>query len=140
MISPKRERDDADVVASQAQRGHADQHAGGRRRDDREHEDDQEVQMDAGAAAGVGPERRSEVRGHVRADREERHVPQVEQPGEAHDGVQAQRHDHVRRRQDHVVQRAAALADEERQDGGEAEARGGQHAPRAHPSDVLRRR
>ena len=75
--------------------------------------------------AGVGPERGSEVRGDVRADREERHVAEVEQPGEAHDDVQAQRHDHVGRRQDHVVQRAAARAEEERQDGGEAEARGG---------------
>ena len=44
----ERERDDADVVAAQAQRRHADQHAGDRRRDDREHEDDQEVEVDAG--------------------------------------------------------------------------------------------
>ena len=80
-------------------------------------------ERDAGAVRGVGPERGSEVRGDVRTDREERHVPQVEQPGEAHDDVQAQRHDHVGRRQDHVVHRAAALAEEERQDGGEAEGR-----------------
>ena len=61
-------------------------------------------ERDAGAAGGVGPERRSEVRGDVRADREERHVAEVEQPGEADDDVQAQRHDHVGRREDHVVQ------------------------------------
>ena len=132
----ERERDDADIVAAQAQRRHPDQHAGDRRRDDREHEDDQEVEVDsghtggrladeerdAGAVRGVGPERGSEVRGDVRADREERHVAQVKQPGEAHDDVQAQRHDHVGRRQDQVFHRAAALAKEERQDGGEAEA------------------
>jgi hypothetical protein len=67
----------------------------------------------------------------VRTDREERHVPEIEQPGEAHDDVQAQRHDHVGRSQDHEVQRAAALAEEERQDGGEAEACGGERAPRS---------
>jgi hypothetical protein len=141
----KGERDDADIGAPQAQRRHPDQHAGGRRRDDREHENDQEVEVDAGhaggrladeerdagAVRGVGPERGPEVRGDVCTDREERHVPQVKQPGEAHDGVQAQRHDHVGRRQDHVFQCPAAFADEERQDGGEAEAGGGEHAPRS---------
>ena len=97
----ERQRDDADVVAAQAQRRHPDQDSGGRRRDDREHENDHEVEVDhgragdrfadeerdAGAARGVGPERGSEIRGDMRADREERHVAEVEQPGEAHDDV-----------------------------------------------------
>ena len=48
-------------------------------------------------------ERRAEVRGDVGADREERHVAEVEQPGEADDDVQAERHDHVGRGQDHVA-------------------------------------
>jgi hypothetical protein len=74
-------------------------------------------ERDAVAARRVGPVGGSEVRGDVRADREERHIPQVEQPREAHHGIQAQRHDHVGRRQDHEVERAAALAEEERQDG-----------------------
>jgi hypothetical protein len=152
-------RDDADVVAAQAQRRHPDQHAGDRGREDREHEDDQEVEVDAGQAGGrladeerdaravrgVSPEPGSEVRGDVRAYREEGHIPQVQQPGEAHHDVQAQRHDHVGSCQDQVVHCDARLAEEERQDGGEAQACGGEHASHsrlglAHLAELRRRR
>ena len=57
----ERERDDADVVAAQAQRRHPDQHAGERRRDDREHEDEQEVEVDAGQCRDRSPRRASET-------------------------------------------------------------------------------
>ena len=92
--------------------------------------------MDARPAVAekrVGPERGAEVRGDVRADREERHVAEVEQPGEADDDVQPERHDHVGRRQDHVVQRDAARAEEQRQDRGGAERGDGERTrERAH--------
>jgi hypothetical protein len=87
-------------------------------------------ERDACAVAGFRPEPRSDVRGDVRTDREERHVAQVEQPGEAHDHVQAQRHHHVGRRKDHVLERRAELAEEEREDRRETEARRGEHRPR----------
>ena len=96
-------------------------------------------ERDAGPVPGVGPEPGSEVRGDVRTDREKRHVPEVEQPGEAHHDVQPQRHHHVGGREDQVLHRAAALGEEERQDGGEAEGCGGD-APWAHFVELRRRR
>ena len=72
---------------------------------------------------GVGPEARPEVGGRVRADREEGHVAEVEQAGEAHDDVEAQRHHHVGGGQDHVVEDVAAGAEAQRGDRGEREHR-----------------
>jgi hypothetical protein len=100
------ERDDRDVVAAQPQRRHADHGAGDGGRRSGEREDEQEVEVDAGRAGhgvadqdgdaasvgpGVRPEARPEVSGRVRADREEGHVPEVEQAGVAHDDVQPER-------------------------------------------------
>ena len=130
------ERDDRDVVAAQPQRRHADQGAGDGRRRDGEREDEQEVDVDAGRAGhgvagqdgdaapvgpGVGPEARPEVGGRVRADREEGHVAEVEQAGEAHDDVEPERHHHVGGGQDHVVEDVDARAEEQRRDRGERE-------------------
>jgi hypothetical protein len=75
----------------------------------------------APAGSGVGPEARPEVGGRVRADREEGHVPEVEQAGEADDDVEPERHHHVGGGQHHVVDDDAARAEEQRCDRGERE-------------------
>ena len=72
---------------------------------------------------GVRPEARPEVGGRVRADREERHVAEVEQAGEADDDVEPERHDHVRGGEHHVVEDVAAGAEAERRDPRRARAR-----------------
>ena len=84
------------------------------------------------------PEARAEVGGRVGADREERHVAEVEQAGEAHDDVEPERHHDVGGGQDHVVEDVAARAEEQRRDRGEREH--GRHARRrgAH-AGALRR-
>ena len=73
-------------------------------------QDDQEVDVDARAASTAKPETRmwmplpsptfekkpgAEAAGRVGADREERHVAEVQQAGEADHDVQAERHDDV---------------------------------------------
>ena len=79
--------------------------------------------MDAGrpAAPPVAPETRREVGGRVRADREEGHVAEVEQAGEADDDVEPERHHHVSGGEHHVVEHVAALVEEQRRDRGECE-------------------
>jgi len=134
----ERERHDRDVVAAQAQRRHADQRACHRRRRHGKDEDQQEVDVDAGqlrrgfahedrhalpVVSGAVPEVRGEVRRGVRADREERHVAEVEQAREPDHDVQPERHDHVRGGQDHVVEKLGARAEGERGERGESDQR-----------------
>ncbi len=96
------ESDDREVVAAQAERRQADQHADDGRRDPCHRQDEPDREMKAGRA-GVEPDRpevqvllrelrRGEPTGHVRAHRIEGDVTEVEQPGVPDDEVQAERH------------------------------------------------
>ena len=78
---------DGQVVAAQAQRGRAEQDAedrGHQRANEQHHPEREVLAGEAGGREGVG----------VRADREERGVTKVEQPGEADDDVEAQCQQH----------------------------------------------
>ena len=87
---------DGQVVAVQPQHRQAEQHAGdGRHREPDEEEDVEPAgrQREAAAEDQVGV-RRAEDRPGVRADREEGHVAEVEQAGQADHDVQSERQRH----------------------------------------------
>ena len=121
---PERERDDRDVVAAQAQRRQADQHPR-RRADERGGDQDQhEVEMHAQHRGGrrdehvdVQPEEEpgAEPPQRVRAERVKGDVAQIEQPGESHHDVQAERHHRKRHGDDGRVHEAVVRREEERQ-------------------------
>ena len=84
------------------------------------------------------PER--EVRRGVGADREERHVAEVEQPGEPDDHVESERHHHVGGGEHEVVEDVPARAEGEREQHGAGEQRRRQQAARPARGDRPRRR
>ena len=86
------QRDDREVVPAQPERGRAQQHAedtSGRRAERQQHP---ERQMDAEMGRG-------EQRVEIGAEREERHVAQVEQSREADDDIESQREHDVEQRE-----------------------------------------
>ena len=111
------ERHDREVVAAQAQRRNADQHAEqrGEDRSDQDHEPGREVDAERAVRHGAAEDPaaravqaaaellRGQPAGHVGAAGEERHVAEVEQAGVADDDVQADAHD--RERDDHEGRR-----------------------------------
>jgi hypothetical protein len=65
---------------------------------------------------GLEEEARAEPPDGVRPKGVEGHVSKVQQPREAHHDVQTKGHHHIGERDDRGVQKAAGLAEEERQD------------------------
>jgi hypothetical protein len=154
---PEGERHDGQVVAAQAQRRGAEDDAPNRGEDRRDEDDEEEVDVDARDVRAEGRLRRREevdalAAGHVgellgaqpahdeRADREEGHVAEVEQPGEADHDVQPQGHDDVGQGLDRGVQQVVGRGEQLVEDvrvqdgqGQEDEHPGptGQHPPQA---------
>ena len=86
------QRDDREIVAAQLERRRAEQHA--------EHARDRGAQRQDHPERQVEVEmRRREQRVRIRADRVERDVAEVEQPGEADDDVEPQRQQHEQDRE-----------------------------------------
>ena len=140
------ERDDRDVVAAQPQRRQPDQRAEPGGDHDRDHQDQDEVQVDPDqvrrradeASTWMWPlKKNSEPNqpARVGAERVERDVAEVEQAGEADDDVEPQRHHRVGERGDRRVQEPAALGEQEREHDPEHDQRAGQRPgrPRRQP-------
>ena len=102
---------DREVVAEQPARGDAEHEAQQRRADHDDRDRDRRGPVDAVVL-------RREQRVEVRAEAEERHVAQVEQPGIADDDVQPEAEQDVDQREDPVGKQVAAVHPE-RQRGGE---------------------
>ena len=119
----KTERHDRDVVTAQAQRRQADKRPGNRCQDNGGDQDQGEVEVhpgelvcelrDADMDVAVKEEAGPQPARRVGADREERDISKVEQPCEAHDHVQPERHHHIGQRDHRCVQKAAGLGQPE---------------------------